>query len=222
MDWRWFKRIKQGVGASGLLLAALILASCGAVAPVNDNEAAEAPTPTSTETATLTATQEPTPAPTTTLTASATPTPDLPLAPELEGGGEWLNSAPLTLAELRGKVVLIDFWTYGCINCVRTLPYVQEWWQNYRDQGLVIIGVHTPEFRSEHDIENVRAAIERLNVSWPVVQDNNMQIWRAYGNRYWPRFYLIDKQGRIIYDHIGEGGYDRTEREIIAALNAES
>ncbi|MCU0495420.1 MAG: thioredoxin family protein [Chloroflexaceae bacterium] len=141
-----------------------------------------------------------------------------PAAPELIGGGPWLNSEPLTLAGLRGKVVLIDFWTYGCINCQRTLPYVQGWWEKYKDQGLVIIGVHTPEFQSEHDRANVQAAMQRLGVTWPVVQDNDSNIWRAYRNNYWPRFYLLNREGQIIYDRIGEGGYDEIERQIVAAL----
>lgn len=146
--------------------------------------------------------------------------PDGPLAPDFTGGGTWLNSEPLTLSGLRGKVVLVDFWTYSCINCRNTLPAVQGWWQKYQDQGLVIIGVHTPEFAAEHKTENVRAALVREQISWPVVQDNDYTIWRAYQNRYWPHFYLIDHRGHIIYDHIGEGAYDRTEQQIVAALAA--
>lgn len=146
--------------------------------------------------------------------------PDAPLAPELEGGGAWLNSAPLRLADLRGKVVLIDFWTYGCINCQNTLPALRGWWDKYRDQGLVIVGVHTPEFAHERELANVQAAVERAGIGWPVVQDNDSRIWQAYRNHYWPRFYLLDHQGRIIYDHAGEGAYDETERQIVAALDA--
>jgi thiol-disulfide isomerase/thioredoxin len=141
-------------------------------------------------------------------------------APELIGGGAWLNSAPTSLAALRGKVVLVNFWTLGCINCKNTLPYVQGWWERYKDKGLVIIGVHTPEFGYEAELANVQDAVTRLGVSWPVVQDNDMQIWRAYKNNYWPRFYLVDRQGDIIYDHIGEGGYDEMDRQIQAALAA--
>lgn len=143
-------------------------------------------------------------------------------APELSGDGVWLNSAPLTLAELHGKVVLVEFWTYGCINCQRTKPYVRAWWDTYQDDGLVIIGVHTPEFESEKSLENVQVAMQEQGVTWPVVQDNDKQIWRAYQNRYWPRFYLIDKQGNIIYNHIGEGAYEETERRIAEALAQES
>ena len=152
----------------------------------------------------------------------AAPRPSGPAAPELRGGSAWINSEPLTLAELgsQGKVVLIDFWTYGCYNCRNTLPYVKQWWEKYKDQGLVIVGVHTPEFASEHVLENVQGAVEREGIGWPVVQDNKYVIWRAYGNRYWPRFYLVDERGQIIYDHIGEGAYDQTERQIQAALAA--
>ena len=157
------------------------------------------------------------PAPTATLAPTALPANP---APELIGGGDWLNSEPLSLAELRGKVVAVDFWTYGCINCVRTIPYLQGYWQQFKDQGLVIIGVHTPEFKHEHELENVRAAAERLGVSWPIVQDNDYRIWRAYRNRYWPHLYLVDKQGNIVYDRIGEGAYDEIERQIAAALQA--
>lgn len=145
-----------------------------------------------------------------------------PAAPELEGGGAWINSEPLTLASLRGKVVLVNFWTYGCYNCKNTLPYVREWWARYKDQGLVIIGVHTPEFSYESKLENVQEAVMRESIGWPVVQDNDKRIWRAYGNNYWPRFYLIDHRGAIVYDHIGEGAYDVTERKIAEALAAAS
>jgi len=144
-----------------------------------------------------------------------------PAAPELTGGGEWINSPPLTLEGLRGQVVLVQFWTYGCYNCRNTLGHVQEWWQAYKDKGLVIVGVHTPEFSSERDLSNVQRATEDLGVSWPVILDNDKQIWRAYRNNYWPRFYLVNKQGQIVYDHIGEGAYDETARQIEAALAVE-
>ncbi len=144
--------------------------------------------------------------------------PSGPIAPDFAGGGAWLNSEPLGLADLRGKVVLVNFWTYGCYNCRNTLPYVKQWWAKYRDQGLVIVGVHTPEFQYEAELENVAEAVRREEIGWPVVQDNEKQIWRAYGNRYWPRFYLVDDRGQIIYDHIGEGAYEETDRQIAAAL----
>ncbi|SRR6266545_4670597 len=155
-------------------------------------------------------------------TAAPVPRSSGPIAPDFEGGGAWINSAPLKLADLssQGKVVLIDFWTYGCYNCSNTLPYMKQWWDKYKDQGLVIVGVHTPEFDSEHVLENVQDAVQRQGIGWPVVQDNDYAIWRAYGNHYWPHFYLVDERGQIIYDHIGEGGYDETDRQIAAALAA--
>jgi thiol-disulfide isomerase/thioredoxin len=151
---------------------------------------------------------------------SATPTPADPLAPELEGGTGWINSEPLTLEALRGQVVLVNFWTYGCYNCQNTMPHVRAWWDTYAEQGLVIIGVHTPELRWEYPLENVQQAVINEGIGWPVVQDNDKRIWRAYENRYWPRFYLVDHNGRIIYDHIGEGRYEATEQQIVEALAA--
>jgi thiol-disulfide isomerase/thioredoxin len=150
------------------------------------------------------------------------PRPSGPIAPGFEGGGAWINSEPLTLADLgaQGKVVLVDFWTFGCYNCRNTLPYLKRWWEKYRDQGLVIVGVHTPEFDSERELANLRDAVKEQGIGWPVVQDNDYAIWRAYGNRYWPRFYLVDERGLIIYDHIGEGAYEETEARIAAALAA--
>lgn len=141
-----------------------------------------------------------------------------PIAPEIEGGANWLNSEPLTLAELRGKVVLIDFWTYSCINCIRTFPYLKDWHDQYADSGLVIIGVHAPEFEFEKNAKNVARALEDFSIEYPVVQDNNFAIWRAYNNRYWPAKYLIDKEGRIRYTHFGEGEYQETENAIRALL----
>lgn len=152
--------------------------------------------------------------------ASAPPTAQDPEAPGFAGGGAWLNSAPLTLAELRGRVVLVQFWTYGCINCRNTLPALRRWWKTYRDEGLVIVGVHTPEFASERELANVRQAVEREAITWPVVQDNDRAIWKAYSNHYWPHLYLLDHRGRLIYHHIGEGAYDETEQRIREALRA--
>jgi thiol-disulfide isomerase/thioredoxin len=156
--------------------------------------------------------------------ATSQPRPSGPAAPGFDGGGAWINSEPLKLADLnaRGKVVLVDFWTYGCYNCRNTLPYVKQWWEKYKDQGLVIVGVHTPEFDSERVLENVEEAVQREGIGWPVVQDNDYAIWRAYGNHYWPRFYLVDERGQIIYDRIGEGAYEQTEAQIAAALAARS
>jgi cytochrome c biogenesis protein CcdA/thiol-disulfide isomerase/thioredoxin len=135
-------------------------------------------------------------------------------APSLAGGGRWFNSAPLTMQKLRGKVVLIDFWTYSCINCLRTLPHLKAWDERYRKAGLAIVGVHTPEFAFEHKAANVSAAIDRLGVKYPVVQDNDYGIWNAYANQYWPAEYLIDRRGHVRRAHFGEGEYDRSEDAI--------
>ncbi|MBI2141674.1 thioredoxin family protein [Candidatus Woesearchaeota archaeon] len=137
-----------------------------------------------------------------------------PKAAELVGISDWINSEPLKLADLKGKVVLVDFWTYTCINCVRTLPYLTMWHDKYADKGLVIIGVHSPEFDFEKDLENVNKAVAKHSIKYPVALDNDHSTWRAFRNNYWPHKYLIDIDGRVRYDHIGEGGYDRTERAI--------
>ncbi|MBP9813841.1 cytochrome c biogenesis protein DipZ [Candidatus Woesebacteria bacterium] len=139
---------------------------------------------------------------------------DLGEAPEFIVGGAWINSPPLRLENLRGNVVLIDFWTYTCINCIRTLPYLKSWWKSYEDKGLIIVGVHTPEFAFEKEERNVKAAIGDFGITYPVMQDNNYATWQAYNNRYWPAHYLIDKNGKIRYTHFGEGKYDETERMI--------
>jgi len=135
-------------------------------------------------------------------------------APELIPGGEWFNSSALTLKELRGKVVLIDFWTYTCINCIRTLPYLKTWHEKYKDKGLVIIGVHTPEFEFEKNPKNVAKAIKDFGLTYPIVQDNDYATWNAYANRYWPAKYFIDKNGKIRSTHFGEGDYDESEEMI--------
>ncbi|MBI4038459.1 cytochrome c biogenesis protein DipZ [Candidatus Daviesbacteria bacterium] len=137
-----------------------------------------------------------------------------PKAPELIAGGVWFNSDPLTLAELKGKVVIIDFWTYSCINCQRTFPYLRKWYENYKDKGLVIIGVHSPEFEFEKNEKNLAKAINDFQLKHPIVQDNNFDTWRAYNNRFWPAKYFIDKEGYIRYSHFGEGEYDESERVI--------
>ncbi|HXV27191.1 MAG TPA: redoxin domain-containing protein [Candidatus Paceibacterota bacterium] len=149
----------------------------------------------------------------------ATPVPDkesrYARAKELVGVGEFINSPPFALADFIGeKVILIDFWTYSCINCQRTQPYLNDWWSKYKDDGLLIVGVHTPEFEFEKDPMNVRKAVAQAGIGYPVVQDNDYQTWRAYRNQYWPRKYLIDADGYIVYDHIGEGAYEETERKI--------
>jgi len=139
--------------------------------------------------------------------------------PELTGAVEWLNSPPLTRASLRGKVVLVDFWTYSCINCLRALPYVEAWAQKYRDHGLVVVGVHSPEFAFEKIPDNVKRAVHDLGVSYPVALDNNLAIWQAFNNEYWPAHYFIDTQGRIRHHHFGEGEYDESERVIQQLLH---
>jgi cytochrome c biogenesis protein CcdA/thiol-disulfide isomerase/thioredoxin len=134
--------------------------------------------------------------------------------PQLTGAVEWLNSSPLTAAQLKGKVVLVDFWTYSCINCLRTMPYVKAWAEKYRDQGLVVIGVHAPEFAFERDLGNVRKAIKDLGITYPVAVDNDYAIWRAFGNQYWPAHYFIDAKGQIRHHHFGEGEYAQSEQVI--------
>jgi cytochrome c biogenesis protein CcdA/thiol-disulfide isomerase/thioredoxin len=139
---------------------------------------------------------------------------DFGKAPEPVGIVNWINSPPLSLMQLRGKVVLIDFWTYSCINCLRTLPYIKQWYADYKDDGLVIIGVHTPEFEFEKEPKNVAKAVMNLGIDYPVAQDNNFKTWLAYNNQYWPAHYLIDQKGNLRMVHFGEGGYVATENAI--------
>ncbi|EPE97385.1 cytochrome c biogenesis protein DipZ [Rhizobium grahamii] len=139
----------------------------------------------------------------------------------LDGAVEWLNSKPLTAEELRGKVVLVDFWTYSCINCIRTIPYVRAWAEKYRDQGLVVIGVHSPEFAFEKRIDNVRQAIDKFQIGYPVAIDNNFKIWRSFANNYWPAHYFIDAKGQIRHTQFGEGDYEQSE-QVIQDLLAEA
>jgi cytochrome c biogenesis protein CcdA/thiol-disulfide isomerase/thioredoxin len=141
--------------------------------------------------------------------------------PALDGAVEWLNSPPLTKQGLRGKVVLIDFWTYSCINCLRAIPYVRAWAQKYKDQGLVVIGIHTPEFAFERNADNVKRAVRDLKIDYPVAIDSNFALWRAFDNQYWPAHYFIDAEGRIRHHHFGEGQYAESER-VIQQLLAET
>ena len=134
--------------------------------------------------------------------------------PAFDGAGGWLNSPPLTAEGLRGQVVLVDFWTYTCINWLRTLGYVRAWWERYRDQGLVVIGVHTPEFPFERGEDNVRRAVAAMDVTYPVALDPGYAVWEAFGNHYWPAVYVADAEGRIRYHHFGEQAYEETERVI--------
>jgi cytochrome c biogenesis protein CcdA/thiol-disulfide isomerase/thioredoxin len=135
-------------------------------------------------------------------------------APELKGLDTWINSSPLTLSQLKGKVVLIDFWTYSCINCLRTIPHLEKWYEDYKDKGFVIIGVHTPEFAFERELENVKKAVHDLGITYPIALDNNYATWNAYYNQYWPAHFLIDQEGVIRMEHFGEGAYTETENGI--------
>lgn len=134
--------------------------------------------------------------------------------PEIPSGLTWLNGGPLAMKALRGRVVLVDFWTYSCVNCLRTLPHLKQWHEKYAKAGLEVIGVHTPEFAFEKDEQNVNGAVREFGISYPVVLDNDYAIWQQFANRYWPRKYLISADGYIVYDHIGEGGYAETEMMI--------
>ncbi len=211
--------------SASLLIAALTII---AVACSSDGDSAPpaAPVPTTPPTAapTVQPTTPPepptaTPAPPPTPVPTETPAPqamEYPSAPDLRQTGGWINSEPFTLDEIQeeGKVVLIDFWTYTCINCIRTLPYLREWHEKYADYGLVILGVHTPEFAFEHEYDNVVEAVGKFELEYPIVQDNEFGTWRAFNNRYWPAKYLIDHNGDIRYMHFGEGAYDETEIKI--------
>jgi thiol-disulfide isomerase/thioredoxin len=147
--------------------------------------------------------------------------PDEGQMPSLSGATGWLNSEPLTTESLRGKVVLVNFWTYTCINWLRTLPYVRAWAEKYADQGMVVIGVHTPEFPFEHDLDNVRKAVKDMRVNYPVAIDNDYSVWSAFNNHYWPALYFVDAQGRIRHHQFGEGSYEQSEM-VIQQLLAEA
>jgi len=158
-----------------------------------------------------------------TSSVTAEPTVDTPagvggkvgnFAPEFEGNASWINSEPLVMSDLRGKVVLVDFWTYTCVNCIRTFPYLVDWNAKYADKGLVIVGVHTPEFEFEKDRDNVIRATEEHGIEYPVAQDNEFKTWRNYENSAWPAKYLTDANGVVRYSHLGEGKYDQVEAEI--------
>jgi thiol-disulfide isomerase/thioredoxin len=138
-------------------------------------------------------------------------------APDL-AEGHWINSEPLKLKDLRGRVVLIDFWTFGCYNCRNTLPFIKSWHDRYRDKGLTVIGVHSPEFEYEKKVENLRREVTSLGIHYPVVSDNDYQTWDAYNVAAWPTMFLLDKQGRIRWIHVGEGKYEEAEREITKLL----
>lgn len=134
--------------------------------------------------------------------------------PEFQGISHWFNSNPLTVSQLKGKVVLLQFWTFACINCQRTLPYIVKWNQKYQAKGLQVVGVHTPEFGYERELNNIQRAIKQHQITYPVPVDNDFKTWRAYENEYWPHLFIADRQGILRYDHIGEGAYDTTENMI--------
>lgn len=134
--------------------------------------------------------------------------------PEFQGISQWLNSAPLTASSLQSSVVLVQFWTFACINCQRTLPYIVQWHQQYAAKGLKVIGIHTPEFAFERDVNNIKQALQKHQITYPVPIDNDYKTWKAYSNEYWPHLFLADRQGLVRYDHIGEGAYDTTEQTI--------
>src|SRR3954471_9374629 len=141
---------------------------------------------------------------------------------ELDNATDWVNSQPLTAAALSGHVVAVQFCTYSCINWIRTLPYVRAWADAYREQGLVVVGAHSPEFSFEHELEGVRRAMEAMGIEHPVVLDNDFVIWRSFGNQYWPALYLVDGDGRVRYRHFGEGGYSQTEEAIRELVSADT
>ncbi len=149
---------------------------------------------------------------------TSSPLPVLKQAPEIADTGQWFNAEPLTMSKLRGKVVLVHFWTLGCINCIRTLPKIEGYAQKYADKPFTVIGVHSPEYAYEKSIQNLQAAIRKHGLTYPVVTDNAFTTWNAYGNQYWPAIYLIDAQGRIRYTHFGEGAYKETDDAIASLL----
>jgi thiol-disulfide isomerase/thioredoxin len=142
-------------------------------------------------------------------------------APDFAGISNWFNSPPLSIASLRGKVVLVDFWTYGCVNCVRTLPHVTKLYEKYKDKGLVIVGIHTPEFPFERSAGNVQAALKRHGITYPVAQDNDSATWNAWRNQYWPAQYIVDRSGHIVFTHEGEGAYEEIDNTIARLLRVE-
>ena len=215
-----------GAVSIGILIFALAtlltLSACGSDEPTAT--AVPEPTATSVPDPTATAAPEPTPEPTEEPTAEPEPT-EAPAArtepvelfdKDVRNIDGWINSEPTSIAQLtsEGKVVLVDFWTYTCVNCLRTLPFLREWQDKYADNGLVILGVHAPEFEFEKEIENVQMSVDEEGIEWPVALDNEMSTWRSFNNRYWPAKYLIDTNGEVRYTHFGEGAYRETELEI--------
>jgi thiol-disulfide isomerase/thioredoxin len=141
-----------------------------------------------------------------------------PKAPDFTSADRWFNSPPLTIGSLRGKVVLVEFWTRECINCIDTLPHTKALYDAYAKDGLVVVGIHTPEYDEEHDPAALRRALQQYQITWPVAMDNEYRIWNAYGNSYWPAIYLINKDGHVVYSQVGEGNYEETERRVRTLL----
>ena len=135
-------------------------------------------------------------------------------APDFDGATRWFNSSPLSMDQLKGKVVLVEFWTRECINCLHVLPHTKALYERYAGEGLVVVGVHTPEYDEERDPAALMAAIKRLGITYPVAQDNENRVWNAYGNQFWPAIYLIDQNGKVVYRHVGEGNYEQTEAAV--------
>ena len=220
-DWSIRIRIKMPAMAAALVGLLFLVAACGSPdSAVTGNQSATETTPP---------TQGSESSPTAGVTAnSSVANVDREvggevgdLAPEFGGIEAWINGGPLTMEELRGQVVLIDFWTYTCINCIRTFPFLKQWNSRYADDGLVIVGVHSPEFEFEKDYDNVVEATQNEALAWTMAQDNDFVTWRRYNNRFWPAKYLIDKDGVVRYTHFGEGGYAETE-DLIRELLAEA
>ena len=208
-------------GMAGLALMAVMLLACGSEAPTAPSSAREAPAEVAQEAA-----QSSDPAaPPEVAEAKAAPAPVIvPVLaasiPDFVGTQEWINSEPTLIRDLtsQGRTVLVDFWTYSCYNCVNVFPSLRAWHDAYDDLGLTIVGVHTPEFKFEHDLGNLVAAVEEHGLDYPIVQDNDYATWRAFGNRHWPSLFLIDSDGRLRYRHIGEGAYAETEGAVRALL----
>jgi thiol-disulfide isomerase/thioredoxin len=200
----------------------MIITGCGSdnSSEIEEQPAAAVPQP---PTPTVAATPAPAPTEAVALELNSKRTkymdPGVQLAPDLAGITGWHNTAPFTLEDKRGQVVMVKFWTFACYNCVNTMPYVNSWHDKYADDGLVIVGVHYPEFDFERNLDAVIESAKERGIEYPIAQDNNGETWRAYKNRYWPTMYLIDKNGNIRYTHIGEGAYGETERKIQQLLD---
>jgi thiol-disulfide isomerase/thioredoxin len=192
------------LGCGGLGLTGSVLASCAKIPGSNSSSSVTKPiNPTTTISA-----------PPATSTQALAAKPSGRQIPEIQGIETWLNSAPIKLSEQKGKVILLQFWTFGCINCQRTLPSIIKWHKDYASQGLLVVSVHAPELISERSINNVKNAVQQRGITYPVAIDSNFVTWKAFDNNYWPHLFLADRQGILRYDHIGEGAYEQTEQKI--------